>query len=255
MWINFKYGMSDFAEVKLTGPYRVGFRDFSSKSKVDCSVWYPCEDNGGIHGVNYLAYGKDDAKGFHDAMKEILGEKQAEVIPNFANVSNSIKIPVQRNAPLRKDKQQIIQPIIFSHGLSNHRNGYSVLCRELASNGFLVISVVHNDGSAGFSPYVGGYERPGKFYDYQLRNKQIKIREEDVIQLAHEIYEPNRFAQFGSDWKGLKLSENLIFYGHSFGGITALSAATKCEKVKAIVSLDPWFFPYNKEAMQGLRDD
>ena len=39
----------------------------------------------------------------------------------------------------------------------------------------------------------------------------------------------------------------LIVSGHSFGGITALGATCEDNRVKAVVALDPWFFPHFKE--------
>jgi hypothetical protein len=35
--------------------------------------------------------------------------------------------------------------------------------------------------------------------------------------------------------------------GHSFGGITVLGAAKKCKKAKAVIAMDPWFFPHLKD--------
>lgn len=43
--------------------------------------------------------------------------------------------------------------------------------------------------------------------------------------------------------------------GHSFGGITVLGAASKCPNVKAVISMDPWFFPHSKtENLVTLKD-
>jgi len=56
---------------------------------------------------------------------------------------------------------------------------------------------------------------------------------------VEEIYKENRFAQFGSDWKDLKLSEKCILMGHSMGALTVLKAAKNCERANAICALDP----------------
>lgn len=37
--------------------------------------------------------------------------------------------------------------------------------------------------------------------------------------------------------------------GHSFGGITALQSGIYNAKVKAVISLDPWFLPVHKLVM------
>ena len=57
-------------------------------------------------------------------------------------------LPVAVNAPLAKDfahgKKQL-QPLVFSHGEALDRMLYSGILRELASYGFLVIALNHND--------------------------------------------------------------------------------------------------------------
>lgn len=35
--------------------------------------------------------------------------------------------------------------------------------------------------------------------------------------------------------------------GHSFGGITSMAVASEDERIKACLTLDPWFFPITDE--------
>lgn len=46
-------------------------------------------------------------------------------------------------------------------------------------------------------------------------------------------------------------TSSIVLAGHSFGGITALSTGNLSEKVKAVIALDPWLFPYEKEIKEG----
>lgn len=39
----------------------------------------------------------------------------------------------------------------------------------------------------------------------------------------------------------------LAVSGHSFGGITAIGAAIKDQRVKVSLPMDPWFYPYKDE--------
>jgi predicted dienelactone hydrolase len=66
-----------------------------------------------------------------------------------------------------------MQPIVFSHGLSGHRMVYSTLFMELASCGYCVIALSHNDGSADYTPKASQYKGKVEMYDYQMRNKQV----------------------------------------------------------------------------------
>lgn len=39
--------------------------------------------------------------------------------------------------------------------------------------------------------------------------------------------------------------------GHSFGGVTAASVARLDSRVKLLATLDPWFYVYNSQIMEG----
>ena len=41
--------------------------------------------------------------------------------------------------------------------------------------------------------------------------------------------------------------DKLVVWGHGFGGITALSTGIDDKRVKLVIGLDPWMFPYHKE--------
>ena len=64
-----------------------------------------------------------------------------------------------------------MQPLFFSHGLTANRMLYSALYRELASCGYCVIALTHNDGSADYSPVAKHLDKNVRFYDYQDRHK------------------------------------------------------------------------------------
>jgi len=77
---------------------------------------------------------------------------------------------------------------------------YSSWLRELASCGYLVVSITHNDGSSDYSPYVGCFDKTLKFYEYQRRNAQTQVRIDEVSAIVDEITKTDRFTQFGPDW-------------------------------------------------------
>ena len=80
-------------------------------------------------------------------------------------------------------------------------------------------------------------------------------RREEVLSLVEEIYKKDRFAQFGQDWQGIKLSEKCVLMGHSHGGTTMLDAAADCPRAAAIISFDPWFMPMNDKRDWKVRDE
>jgi hypothetical protein len=106
-------------------------------------------------------------------------------------------VPVFKNAKLGLKK---MQPVVFSHGLSANRRHYSALAMEMASCGYCVITLTHNDGSADYSPVSGKYDKD-EMYDYWTRNFGCKVRSKEVRALVKEITSPWVLKIFGDDWK------------------------------------------------------
>lgn len=55
-----RFGL-EYSKVKLSGPFRVGVQDFTTKDfKNDCTIFYPAANDGsGTYGVPFLNYGKE----------------------------------------------------------------------------------------------------------------------------------------------------------------------------------------------------
>lgn len=51
-------------------------------------------------------------------------------------------------------------PLIFSHGYGGNLHDYSTTCRMLASYGYLVITINHNDGSCSYTEKEDGTAIP-----------------------------------------------------------------------------------------------
>lgn len=94
-----------------------------------------------------------------------------------------MKLPVYRDATIGVDK---LQPVVFSHSLKTGRHNSAALFSEMASCGFLVICIGHNDQSEDFNNHVGNF-KTADTYDYDLRNHQVQIREREVITLVNEV--------------------------------------------------------------------
>ena len=81
--------------------------------------------------------------------------------------------------------------------------------------------------------------------DLQERKLQVQRREQEVSALISEISEEG-FMQnvLKLDHRAQLDMEKLVMSGHSFGGITAIGATMRDERIKACLSQDPWSFPY-----------
>ena len=49
------------------------------------------------------------------------------------------------------EKYKLLIPVINCHGLTCHRTASSGFCRDLASNGYIVFSLDHHDGTCSYS--------------------------------------------------------------------------------------------------------
>lgn len=85
---------------------------------------------------------------------------------------NKMKLNVESGADISLEALNVKQNnvVIVSHGLSSHLNGHSILCKELASQGYVVFSMQH------YEPIL---------LDYELKNEIPADREiEKNIQLV-----------------------------------------------------------------------
>ena len=85
----------------------------------------------------------------------------------------SVKQRVMVDAPLVKlpdsDKHEgKFIPVIFSHGVGNTMSWFSTICKDFASQGFIVFSIEHNDGTA---LHRYSEEKSHKYYKaFDMRN-------------------------------------------------------------------------------------
>lgn len=56
-----------------------------------------------------------------------------------------MKMQVEVEAPLLKLAEKKYNAIIFSHGIEGHMHSSSILCKYLASQGYIVFSLQHNE--------------------------------------------------------------------------------------------------------------
>lgn len=118
-----------------------------------------------------------------------------------------------------------LTPVIFLHGLCGSRTSQSGSCRDMASQGFIVFSIDHHDGSAYYSKRRDGNERIYDnigFTDAKIRRDQLVIREAEVIELIDDIYEEDFMLRHGFGANTVLNLDKLILGGHSFGGMTAI---------------------------------
>jgi len=169
----------------------VGFREFRlSGNSHDCdnevSVFYPiCKEE------YARSIGRRNVKWLRHADKTLMGIARAsgghaygaKGLDNHGPLWTlrslaRVKMDVVQEAELHKDysssTQKALIPLIYCHGLSSNRTMHSGTCRDLASHGYLVFVLDHQDGTSSYTVSKDGnkefyYENRHKLYDSEVR--------------------------------------------------------------------------------------
>ena len=120
----------------------------------------------------------------------------------------------------------------------------------MAANGYLVIALNHQDGTCFFTIDQNGKDlcyQKDVFEKKELREKQIKIRAEEVIKVIEELRGQENGTSTELFGKEVRLDmDQLVLAGHSFGGATMIKAANDIKKEwlpSSLVLMDPWPYP------------
>ena len=188
------------------------------------------------------------------------GDKTVQGMFNKAKFSSSIfsfmryaEMDSERDADVDEEfKGQKLPVMIFSHGIRGHRNIASGLCREFASQGFVVYSLEHNDGSAACT--FDEKKSETNFYmeedmeDLPLWSERIQERLEEVKSVLNYIHRNPKDLGEGIQYD----FDRVVMAGHGFGGCTALYACHEEQRrISHCVMLDPWLFVLHKEILDN----
>lgn len=145
--------------------------------------------------------------------------------------------------------------IIFSHGVGGTRSTYSVLCAEMASQGFVVLAVEHTDGTASCVHCAGkgGWRNYSGFGKGEVQHAKLawRMREvETAVRLLESLNQGTLSSEHCQLAGGAAAStflqgrlnlKEVALVGHSFGGATVTAAAAGDLQFRAVVALDPWW--------------
>jgi platelet-activating factor acetylhydrolase len=163
---------------------------------------------------------------------------------------------------LSPDVSRRLPVLILSHGLGGTATAYAKLCCSVASNGWLVLALEHQDGTASATVSFSGtpryYQRPN------VRDSETKRRQARRIQLDQRCQEIQQVIEWLHDSGEVPADDPLLqslhqvidsaqitLCGHSFGGATVARWCYTMEArrfpLKYCILLDPWFWPLLEE--------
>jgi dienelactone hydrolase len=230
---------------KPTGSYQVGtvnfdWIDYSRKDlltsepkdyrELMVQVWYPIDSGKGKKKETYIPATE---KGIDKMISSVgLGKQFAEI--------NKINTQSYKNGLLSSKKTKY--PIVlFSHGNSQSRWNYQTITRELASHGFIVVSIEHTHFALG-TEFNNGRYIPN---DYVPSLINLKKDDKDVNQLwVKDIqFVISQLEKLNKTDKTLHFKNRLDLnkmaaIGHSLGGAAAARALQIEPKIKSAMDID-----------------
>ncbi|WP_051217121.1 alpha/beta hydrolase family protein [Paenibacillus assamensis] len=233
----------------LAGPYQVGTETFHwidksrperfTASKHDhrelmIQVWYPTKATSASYKRQPFS---DNPTAHAKAFESYAQVPASKSMPLFLSTTHSLI-----KAPIAKNKQKY-PVLIFSHGFGARNDSYRFLTEQLASQGYIIVSVQHTYNSfltqfptGKVAPYVGHHIENYAYMDRLITNvwvKDIQFVLDRLEQLAQKNKDPI--------WKQLDL-KRIGMLGHSFGGAASAQVMLADKRVKAGVNMDGSFY-------------
>lgn len=218
--------------------------------RIKYQAWYPTDEIEGLEKAKWITEGK--------LLTTSLG-KNILLTPRFMlNHTADIDSNSYYDAKLsrRLDKYPVV---VISHGWKGFREIHTDFAEDLASNGYIVLSIDHTYGSQavkfndGSVAYLNKKALPriAKASTFNTAANKLAVNfGKDVVMVLDEI---ERLNKEDKDFKEKLDLDNIGLLGHSTGGAGDVFTSLKDKRAKALVGLDAWVNPLNIEDLkEGL---
>lgn len=206
------------------GVYEMDTEEFGEefKRKLSLLFFYPTKDEGEEYPYKDEIYQREQLKGTpHD---------------------NKVKTNC-RSKTVISDEVKKYPVVIYSHGLMGHQMESTVLCTDLASSGYIVVSIGHPYGSSAVTYTDKTMFEPKDFtVDRHNLAPLGKLWLEDMrfaLSYIHTINESDNVCMF---YNRMDLTDGVTLLGMSFGGCVGVCAALEESEVKCAINLDGSLF-------------
>ncbi|MCI4247853.1 carboxylic ester hydrolase [Bacillus sp. CCB-MMP212] len=234
--------MPVFSFEEPTGPHKIGTKLYhwvdhqrnepysknpNNRRELMVQIWYPAAEKSKGDPEPYIRNINELSKGLEKTLS----------IPAFA-FSHMELVKSHSFMDLQLSDSENHYPILlFSHGFSGFRNQNTFQVEELASQGYIVLSIDHTFDAAA-TVFPGGrtaYVQPINLTDEG--DSHIKLWEEDVSFVLNQIEKLNENDETGF-FTGRLDTSRIGMFGHSYGGATAAQILAKDSRVKAAINMD-----------------
>ena len=147
------------------------------------------------------------------------------------------------DAPIAEGRHPVV---VFTHGYTGTFTDYTFLFEDLASRGYVVVSVDHTYEATAIDCPDGRFAKSllGSHWDNTWRTDRqtldfaVSVRLDDLKFVVNQLERMNRDS--GSPFAGKLDTTRMAIAGHSLGGMAALPAVLQDPRFKAVVLMDGW---------------
>mmetsp|Transcript_45492 Transcript_45492/g.33260 ORF Transcript_45492/g.33260 Transcript_45492/m.33260 type:complete len:233 (-) Transcript_45492:623-1321(-) len=211
------FGKCDFEWMRRAemGAYGVGYKEFRTATAQNMvSVYYPISKDeyaAKLHtkyNVSWLRYGRKSLEGIARGSADY--GKENHMSPWWFKFLLHVKLDAILDAKLHPDFScnfadteslsfscygSKLVPLIFSHGAISNRTMHSGICKFLASHGYCVFALDHNDLSSYHTILPSGHDsfhmnKRGQL-NLSYRKQQLEMRAEEICALVEDLQDPS----------------------------------------------------------------
>lgn len=208
-------------------------KEKDDKRKIKYQVWYPAKSTKGYKNAKWIYDGKYLTRELSSSMY---------MPPFILDHTSKINSNSYYKAPINNSLEEY-PVVIISHGWSGFRELHTDYAEELASNGFIAISIDHSYGSQGVK-FNDGTTIDIKKDAIKNSNLLVKTYGEDVISVLDDLEQLNENDEI---FKGKMDLDSIGVLGHSTGGGGLVYSSLKDSRIKALLGLDAWLEPIQNE--------
>ena len=238
-----------FSYPEFSGNYSVGTQSFVltdpsrqetysdntvEKRKLQVRLFYPTDKSNEKQGFNKLPVISEQAWSYLIGHQQIAGKKLR--YNNYQNASWNIHQDEELSSA-----QASFPVLVFSHGYGYSAESYVALSGELASKGYIVISINHTFG-ANPTDINNNEFIWAKPLNLENLSEHLPTWSND------QLFVIEQFIQINNDsdshlFQRLDLA-NLGIFGHSYGGAAAFHSAANEPRIQAVIDIDGTIFDF-----------
>lgn len=219
--------------------------------KIRYQVWYPTDETKSFSRANWLLDGKLVSR---QLLRNLSFPAPTFMLDQAARVKSHAYI----DAPISEALEQY-PLVVISHGWKSFGAFHADYAEELASQGFIAVTIDHSYGaqavkfSDGEVVYINNDALPSNISKEEFAkaaHQLAKTYGEDVKLVLDEFEDLN---ENHPDFKGKIDQEKIGLVGHSTGGAGDVYLALEDPRIKALIGLDAWVNPLATDKLsQGL---